>query len=106
MVRSSKYDTLLDAAEIVVRRDGSGRLTLDAVAAEADVSKGGLLYHFPSKEALLTAMVERMVTSFDEALDQAQAVDTSPPGACCNAQNIFDPLIGRFVRFPAFSGSE
>jgi hypothetical protein len=31
--------------------------------------------------------------------------NTSPPGACCNAQNVFDPLIGRFVRFPAFSGS-
>ena len=31
--------------------------------------------------------------------------NTSPPGACCNAQNVFAPNIGRFVRFPAFSGS-
>jgi hypothetical protein len=29
----------------------------------------------------------------------------SPPGACCNAQNLFDPDQGRFLRFPAFSGS-
>lgn len=29
----------------------------------------------------------------------------SPPGACCNAQNVFDPAGGRFIRFPAFSGS-
>jgi hypothetical protein len=29
----------------------------------------------------------------------------SPPGACCNAQNLFDPVGGRFLRFPAFSGS-
>src|SRR5262245_19108830 len=31
--------------------------------------------------------------------------NTSPPGACCNAQNLFSPSTGRFVRFPAFSGS-
>jgi len=31
--------------------------------------------------------------------------NTSPPGACCNAQNVFSPNTGRFVRFPAFSGS-
>ncbi len=31
--------------------------------------------------------------------------NTSPPGACCNAQNVFDPVSGRFLRFPAFSGS-
>jgi hypothetical protein len=28
-----------------------------------------------------------------------------PPGACCNQQNVFDTSVGRFIRFPAFSGS-
>jgi hypothetical protein len=31
--------------------------------------------------------------------------NTSPPGVCCNAQNVFDPVRGRYVRFPSFSGS-
>jgi hypothetical protein len=31
--------------------------------------------------------------------------NTSPPGVCCNAQNIYDPIHGRYVRFPFFSGS-
>ncbi|MBN9517217.1 hypothetical protein J0H58_01650 [bacterium] len=31
--------------------------------------------------------------------------NTSPPGACCNQQNVFDAHQGRFLRFPAFSGS-
>ena len=31
--------------------------------------------------------------------------NTSPPGACCNQQNLFDTDQGRFLRFPAFSGS-
>jgi len=31
--------------------------------------------------------------------------NTSPPGVCCNAQNVFDPVRGRYLRFPYFSGS-
>ena len=31
--------------------------------------------------------------------------NTSPPGVCCNAQNVYDPTIGRYIRFPKFSGS-
>ena len=31
--------------------------------------------------------------------------NTSPPGVCCNAQNLFDPVRGRYLRFPRFSGS-
>ncbi len=31
--------------------------------------------------------------------------NTSPPGVCCNAQNVYDPALGRYIRFPFFSGS-
>ena len=31
--------------------------------------------------------------------------NTSPPGVCCNNQNVYDPTSGRYVRFPFFSGS-
>lgn len=31
--------------------------------------------------------------------------NTSPPGVCCNAQNIYDPSGDRYLRFPFFSGS-
>jgi AcrR family transcriptional regulator len=61
--RSDRDDTrtrLLDAAEQIVADRGVGALTLDAVAAAAGVSKGGLLHHYRSKEALLTAIVARL----------------------------------------------
>jgi AcrR family transcriptional regulator len=61
---------LLDAAVAVVRRDGAQSLTLDAVAAEAGVSKGGLLYHFKSKRELLDAMVERWLEEWQEQIDR------------------------------------
>jgi AcrR family transcriptional regulator len=62
---------LLDAASAVSRRDGPQSLTLDAVAAEAGVSKGGLLYHFASKRELLDAVVERWLDEFQRDIDEA-----------------------------------
>jgi AcrR family transcriptional regulator len=58
-------DRLLDAAERVVVEAGATHLTLDAVAKSAGVSKGGLLYHFPSKEALLEGMLARHFQDVD-----------------------------------------
>lgn len=52
-------DRLLDAAEAVVARQGVANLTFEAVAAEAGMSKGGLLHHFRSKDRLIEAMVTR-----------------------------------------------
>lgn len=66
-------DLILDAAEKVVARDGARAMTIDAVAAEAGVSKGGVLYHFPNKIALLQAMVTRMVTSVRDDIQGAEA---------------------------------
>jgi len=59
---------LLDAAGKVITKSGTDALTLDAVAQEAGVSKGGLLYHFPSKKRLIQAMVDRLIARVDEAL--------------------------------------
>ena len=64
-------DRLLDAAATVVRRDGAQALTLDAVAAQAGVSKGGLLYHFKSKRELVQAMIERWLGEFQKDIEAA-----------------------------------
>ena len=61
----SARERLLDAAERVVAESGAKHLTLDAVAKSAGVSKGGLLYHFPSKEALLEGMLARHFEDVD-----------------------------------------
>ena len=61
----SARERLLDAAERVVAESGATHLTLDAVAKSAGVSKGGLLYHFPSKEALLEGMLARHFEDVD-----------------------------------------
>jgi AcrR family transcriptional regulator len=69
---------ILCAAEDLVIRDGVSKLTLDAAAHEAGVSKGGILYHFPGRAALVSAMVERFVVSFDADLARYGALDGKP----------------------------
>lgn len=71
MARGDTRAKLLDAASTVIRRDGPQALTLDAVAAEAGVSKGGLLYHFKSKRELLDALVARWMDDFQRDIDAA-----------------------------------
>jgi AcrR family transcriptional regulator len=68
-----------------VLREGAGRLTLDAVAREAGLSKGGVLYHFPTKEELLRAMVERWLEDFDAALREKLSQERRAPGAWTRA---------------------
>jgi AcrR family transcriptional regulator len=61
-------EAVLRAASRVVVEEGVSRMTLEAVAREAGVSKGGLLYHFPGKEALIGGMIGRLVEGFEDAL--------------------------------------
>jgi AcrR family transcriptional regulator len=79
MVRADpeeQRNVLLDAAETVVVRQGLGCLTLDAVAAEAGMSKGGLLHHFPSKDKLIQGLVQRSAADwrgcYTEGFSQAE----------------------------------
>lgn len=76
-------EQVLQAAEDVLRERGSQAFTLDAVAERAGVSKGGLMYHFPSKEALLEGLVARTVAAVDEML--AEAAESTEPGAFTRA---------------------
>jgi AcrR family transcriptional regulator len=69
VARGDTRARLLDAASTVIRRDGPQALTLDAVAAQAGVSKGGLLYHFASKRELLDALVARWLDDFDRDIE-------------------------------------
>src|ERR1700722_665718 len=75
----NKREVLLDAAERVAIRLGAAHLTLDAVAKEAKVGKGGLIYHFPSKKALFEAMLARAIDIYSQGA-QANQIDPSNRG--------------------------
>jgi AcrR family transcriptional regulator len=75
---SQTIDLILTAAERVVLRGGVTRLTLEAVAREARLSKGGVLYHFATKEALIQAMIARLIQYCEQEIEQQQRDDTAP----------------------------
>ena len=88
MIRKPRSDArtrILDAALAVADRVGAANLTLDAVAADAGVSKGGLLYHFASKDQLLRAVVEHHMAEHQRELDLATAQFPPTPGGYLQA---------------------
>jgi AcrR family transcriptional regulator len=80
IARTNARESLLLAACTLLVTHGSEKLTLDAVAQEAGVSKGGLLYHFPSKQALLEGVLSWLLESFWEEITVHAARDTNPVG--------------------------
>ncbi len=77
--------TLLDAAFRLAAREGIAAVTLEAVASEAGVSKGGLLYHFPSKDDLIRGMVASLREEFEAAARRAATRDPEPRGRTARA---------------------
>jgi AcrR family transcriptional regulator len=77
---ASSRDKILDAAMRVVIRDGLLAMTLDAVAQEAAVSKGGLLYHFASKDDLIAAMLVYCRAKTQRVIEARMAIDPNPRG--------------------------
>jgi AcrR family transcriptional regulator len=71
-------DLILTAAERVALRDGVLRLTVEAVAREAKLSKGGVLYHFATKESLIQAMLDRLIRYCEQEMEQHQQNDVAP----------------------------
>jgi AcrR family transcriptional regulator len=78
-------DALLDAAGVVVARQGIASLTLDAVAAEIGMSKGGVLHHFPTKDRLVEAMVVRSAERWRAHFTRAYELTEPGPGRMARA---------------------
>jgi AcrR family transcriptional regulator len=76
---------MLDAAEAVVVRQGIANLTLDAVAAEAKMSKGGLLHYFPSKDRLIESLVARCAECWRDGFNRACEAAPAGPGRMARA---------------------
>jgi AcrR family transcriptional regulator len=75
-------EKVLQAAERIVQEQGAGSLTYDQLVKDSGVSRGGITYHFPTKELLLQALVVRdmeqwkvMEKSLRPDLQNAQAAD-------------------------------
>lgn len=86
---------LLDAATSVIQRDGAASLTLDKVAAEASISKGGLLHHFESKDALIVSLLNETLRDAGNELERRTARYEGKSGGFASAylEYVADPYI-------------
>jgi AcrR family transcriptional regulator len=78
-------ERLLDAADRVIAKGGVASLTIDAVSEEAGVSKGGVLYSFGTKNALIEAMLARAAESYEGLVDAYLAAHGDEPHAAAAA---------------------
>jgi AcrR family transcriptional regulator len=58
---ASRRDEFIDAAQRLIQSKGYEQLSIEDVLAESGASKGALYHYFDSKQALLEAVIERMV---------------------------------------------
>jgi AcrR family transcriptional regulator len=84
---------ILSSAMQVAVRDGIAALTLDAVAREAGMSKGGLIHHFGTKSDLILAMLEHFREQTLRAIQARIAEDENPRGRSIRAMAgmVFQP---------------
>lgn len=80
-MRQSNRTKILTAAVDVVTRDGVTGVTFESVAAESGLTKGGLLYHFPTRDALLLGVHQHLAREWENTLAAAAgkpATETTP----------------------------
>jgi AcrR family transcriptional regulator len=66
---------LLDCAAQIAAEQGAQAITIQAVAERAGVTKGGLLHHFDSKQALLAAVFSDLLEQMDREIEKTMAGD-------------------------------
>jgi AcrR family transcriptional regulator len=56
---------VLEAARAIVESKGAGHLTFEELSAVSGVTRGGITYHFPTKEALLKGLIEADIADWE-----------------------------------------
>ena len=84
-MRTSKKSLLIQAALEIIDKKSLDALTYDSLAKASGMSKSGLLYHFPSRAALLLALNEHLASSWRASLLEAAGAppEELPPANAC-----------------------
>jgi len=74
----SRRQRLLDAALTVFTEQGYAATPIDDIARASDTSKGGVYFHFPSKQALFLALLDESSAALREKVEAAMAREPDP----------------------------
>lgn len=95
-MRTSSRPDILDAALRVVDAVGGADITYQSVAHEAGLTKAGLMYHFPTKDAMMIAVIEHVIERWQGQLQSVLAVPL--------AESTLAERVHAFVRFAGEGG--
>src|SRR5438128_12286168 len=73
-----RHERILDAAVRVFSDKGYHATLVDEIALEAETSKGGIYFHFPNKQAIFLALLDRLAAMLRERIESAVATEARP----------------------------
>jgi AcrR family transcriptional regulator len=76
--REDIRDLILDAVDGLLARFGYRKMTMDDVAREVGIGKGTIYLHFPSKEELVLAHIDRIAETVVRKLRETAGSNDSP----------------------------
>jgi TetR/AcrR family transcriptional regulator, fatty acid metabolism regulator protein len=74
----ARKERILEAALSVFSRRGYRDSAMDDIAVESDTSKGGVYFHFPNKQTLFLALLDRMAALLMRRIEEAIAAEPDP----------------------------
>jgi AcrR family transcriptional regulator len=89
------YDRILNAATEVIARQGYSGAGVQEIIERAGASKGSFYFHFPSKEKMVEALVQRMS---EKLIARVQELVEGQPTPLHRVAASIDALIATFAR--------
>lgn len=76
---SDKYNRILDAFQKLLENQNIQKISVSDIAQAAGIAKGSIYYYFPSKDAIVEALVERSYAASIETAKQLAKQTNIPP---------------------------
>ncbi len=92
---SETKDRILEAAEAVFADNGYHDAIVDEIGRRTSLSKGGLYFHFPSKEGLFFAVLDRLA---DRLVSKAEQAASAEGPALERAENALRAVLASLSR--------
>lgn len=64
---------VLEAARRIVETRGAGHLTFEELVEESGITRGGITYHFPTKQALLKGLIEADIADWEQTAEKLES---------------------------------
>ena len=87
----SRREMILDAASALFAERGYDGASLRDISRRVGISHPGMLHHFPSKDVLLGAVIDRMEAHAQGLLDSADSIASSPETLIAALGGPWDP---------------